>query len=186
MRFLIILFGGLLANGSDPDMPDWMNTKGPNSLLDDTGKFVDDATELKYQEYVKRNSNAGKNIRDRLNWKAASDHFAALKEQGRNFELEKLDEFKKVATEVQEQITIVTNDGTKIVVDAIGYDKSTGALVIQEYKSSATAPFTDNQIAGFPELTANGGVIVGAGKGDIFVGGFPIPPGTEITIIRPK
>ena len=68
-----------------------------------------------------------------------------------------------MATDVQEQITIVTKDGTKIRVDAIGYDK-TGALLIEEYKSSATAPLTSNQRDGFVELLESGGVIVGEGN----------------------
>ncbi|MGH1018572.1 hypothetical protein ACQVU2_20210 [Bacillus mycoides] len=70
----------------------------------------------------------------------------------------------KVATDVQEQITIVTKDGTKIRVDAIGYDKKTGELLIEEYKSSATAPLTSNQRNGFVELLESGGFIVGEGN----------------------
>ena len=49
---------------------------------------------------------------------------AKLRNQGRDFEKEAINEFKKVATDVQEQLTIVTKDGTKIRVDAIGYDKN--------------------------------------------------------------
>lgn len=119
-----------------------------------------------------------------MDWKEASDTFAKIKEQGRAFELEKLEEFKKIATDVQEQITIVTNDGTRIRVDAIGYDKQTGELIIQEYKSSLTAPFTDNQIKGFEELRMHGGIIVGEGKG-VFVGEVDIPSGTTVEVIRP-
>ena len=36
--------------------------------------------------------------------------------------------------------------------------------VIQEYKSSLTAPLTNNQARAFPEIFENGGVVVGKGK----------------------
>ncbi|MEI5946345.1 hypothetical protein WBS58_13315 [Bacillus albus] len=153
--------------------------------LDSSGKFFDDVLESKYQDYVNRNTKSGKNIRDRLDWKEASDKWAKLRNQGRDFEIEAINEFKKVATDVQEQITIVTKDGTKIRVDAIGYDKKTGALLIEEYKSSATAPLTSNQRDGFVELLESGGVIVGEGKG-IFINGVEIPPGTAVKIVRPN
>ena len=59
-------------------------------------------------------------------------------------------------------------------------------MLIQEYKSSATAPLTENQLEAF-ELISKGsnGTVVGKGKG-IFKGGFEIPPGTNIEVIRPK
>lgn len=61
-------------------------------------------------------------------------------------------EFEKIADNVVEQVTIKTNQGTRIRVDAIGTDKTIGNIAIQEYKSSITAPLTKNQIKGFPEL----------------------------------
>ena len=60
-----------------------------------------------------------------------------------------------------------------------------GNVVIQEYKSSLTAPLTKNQTKAFPEIFENGGTVVGKGKG-IFKGGYQIPSGTEISIIRPN
>ncbi|MBW3494701.1 hypothetical protein [Bacillus sp. FDAARGOS_1420] len=161
------------------------NTGNKVAGLDSSGKFFDDVLESKYQDYVKRNTKSDKNVRDRLDWKEASDKWAKLRNQGRDFEIEAINEFKKVATDVQEQITIVTKDGTKIRVDAIGYDKKTGALLIAEYKSSATAPLTSNQRDGFVELLESGGVIVGEGKG-IFINGVEIPPGTAVKIVRPN
>ncbi|WP_242311011.1 hypothetical protein [Bacillus cereus group sp. BfR-BA-01331] len=161
------------------------NTGNKVAGLDSSGKFFDDVLESKYQDYVKRNTKSDKNVRDRLDWKEASDKWAKLRNQGRDFEIEAINEFKKVATDVQEQITIVTKDGTKIRVDAIGYDKKTGALLIEEYKSSATAPLTSNQRDGFVELLESGGVIVGEGKG-IFINGVEIPPGTAVKIVRPN
>ena len=68
----------------------------------------------------------------------------------------------------------MSSQGTKIRVDAIGTDKPTGNIVIQEYKSSETASLTKNQIKGFPELQIGGGSVVGKGKG-IFKGSTPIP-----------
>lgn len=140
------------------------NTGNKVAGLDSNGEFFDDVLESKYQDYVKRKTKSGKSVRDRLDWKEASDKWAKLRNQGRDFEKEAINEFKKVATDVQEQLTIVTKDGTKIRVDAIGYDKKIGALLIEEYKSSATAPLTSNQRDGFVELLESGGVIVGEGN----------------------
>lgn len=99
------------------------NTGNKVAGLDSNGEFFDDVLESKYQDYVKRKTKSGKSVRDRLDWKEASDKWAKLRNQGRDFEIEAINEFKKVATDVQEQITIVTKDGTKIRVDAIEYDK---------------------------------------------------------------
>ena len=53
-----------------------------------------------------------------------------------------------------------------------------GNVVINEYKSSLTAPLTSNQKIVFPEIFESGATIVGKGKG-IFSGGYQIPPGTS-------
>ena len=103
---------------------------------------------------------------------------------GRAFEEAKMPEFSSGVNNAVEQVTIKTNQGTKIRVDAIGIDKNTGNVIINEFKSSATAPLTKNQIKGFPELQKSGGVVVGKGKG-IFTGGYQIPP-TKVEIIRPN
>ena len=88
-----------------------------------------------------------------------------------------------VSAEAYEPGSILT-EGTKIRVDAIGVDKNTGNVVINEFKSSQTAPLTPNQKVGFPQLEAGGGTVVGNGKG-IFTGGFEVPAGTKVEIIRP-
>ena len=44
------------------------------NLLDGSGKFIDDALEDKYQVYVKRNTKSGKAVRERLDWKEASEY----------------------------------------------------------------------------------------------------------------
>ena len=46
-----------------------------DKLLGDAGKFTDDLLENDYQKYVKRNTKAGKTVRDRADWKKASDYY---------------------------------------------------------------------------------------------------------------
>lgn len=106
------------------------------------------------------------------------------KEKGELFAKKKTEEFKKRADNVENEITVKTDGGTKTRLDAIGYDKKTGEIRIQEYKSSDTAPLTKNQKKGFPEIETSGAEIVGKGKGE-FSGGKKIPP-TKIDIIRPN
>jgi hypothetical protein len=106
-------------------------------------------------------------------------------QQGKAFEQQEFPKFSEKTTNAVEQITIKTNDGTKIRVDAIGLDKTDGSVVINEFKSSSTAPLTPNQKIGYPQLEVNGGTVVGQGKG-IFTGDYEIPPGTKVEIVRPK
>ncbi|MBE6839017.1 MAG: hypothetical protein E7507_05680 [Ruminococcus sp.] len=79
---------------------------------------------------------------------------------------------------------LLCKKGMRTCVDAIGID-SNGNIVINEFKSSATAPLTNNQKNAFPEILKSGGIVVGKGKG-IFRGEYKIPPGTEVKIIRPQ
>ena len=102
--------------------------------------------------------------------------------RGAAYEKEKYAEFSKVHSHSAEQVTIRTASGTKIRVDAIGYDAE-GKLVIQEFKSSQSAGFTKNQKKAFPELAKTGGIVVGREKGK-FKGGDIIPP-TKVKVIRP-
>ncbi len=48
-----------------------------------------------------------------------------------------------------------------------------------------TAPLIKNQQNAFPEIFESGATVVGKGKG-IFSGGYKIPPGTKVMIIRPE
>ena len=105
------------------------------------------------------------------------------KARGAAFEQQKYAEFSAENKHAVQQITIKTPSGTRTRVDAIGIDAD-GNIVIQEYKSSATAPLTQNQKNAFKEIEASGGIVVGAGK-DIFTGGYQIPVGTKIKVIRP-
>jgi len=104
--------------------------------------------------------------------------------QGKAYEQQEFSKFANKADEAVEQVTIKTTDGTKVRVDAIGIDKNSGNVVINEFKSSPTAPLTKNQKIGFPQLESDGGTVVGKGKG-IFTGGYEIPAGTKVEIIRP-
>ena len=46
-----------------------------DELLDDSGKFLDSDLEKRYQNYVERKKREGKEYRDRLDWKQASDYW---------------------------------------------------------------------------------------------------------------
>ena len=110
--------------------------------------------------------------------------FGENRANGRAFERQEFAKFSSKYNNAVEQITIKTPSGVKTRVDAIGFDAD-GNIIIHEYKSSLTAPLTKNQKAAFPEIFESGATVVGKGKGSIFVGGFQIPPGTKVTIIRP-
>jgi hypothetical protein len=106
---------------------------------------------------------------------------------GSDFETPNHDHFKTGASDAQNQITIKTYKGTRFRIDDIGTSDVTGRLILREYKSSANAPFTQNQRQGFQELYEGGGTVVGAGKG-VYSGkngGFSIAPGTRVTVVRP-
>jgi hypothetical protein len=85
-------------------------------------------------------------------------------------------------TGVVQQVTVRTNSGVRTRLDALGRDAS-GTIRCTECKSSATAPFTTNQAAAFPEIQQSGAVVVGRGKPG-FPGGTQIPP-TTVDVIRP-
>jgi len=57
-----------------------------------------------------------------------------------------------------------------LIVDAIGVDKNTGNVVINEYKSSSTAPLTKNQKVGFPQLESGEELLLVKEKGYLKVG----------------
>ena len=103
--------------------------------------------------------------------------------QGREFEQQEFAKYSLQNSNAVEQITVKTSSGVKTRVDAMGIN-SNGNVVISEFKSSATAPLTNNQRIAFPEIFERGGTVVGRGKG-IFTGGYQISPGTEVKIIRP-
>lgn len=155
-------------------------------LIDDDGTFKDPELEEAYNKYVKNKKKAGEEPRDRENWKEASDWWKKIRKQGEKFAKEQFDEFQKEYSNAQKEVTIKINnkEGTKIRVDAIAKDKK-GNIIIQEYKSSETAPYTKNQESGFPDLYKYGGEVVGNGK-EGFAGGTPIPSGTDVEVVRPS
>ena len=113
-----------------------------------------------------------------------ADVLAQNRTNGRAFEQQEFAKFSSQNNNAVEQITVKTSSGVKTRVDAIGLDAN-GNVVINEYKSSLTAPLTSNQKIAFPEIFESGATVVGKGKG-IFSGGYQIPPGTKVTIIRPE
>ena len=113
-----------------------------------------------------------------------ADVLAQNRANGRAFEQQEFAKFSSQNNNAVEQITVKTSSGVRTRVDAIGLDAN-GNVVINEYKSSLTAPLTDNQKIAFPEIFDSGATVVGKGKG-IFSGGYQIPPGTKVTIIRPE
>ena len=113
-----------------------------------------------------------------------ADVLAQNRVNGRAFEQQEFAKFSSQNSKAVEQITVKTPSGVRTRVDAIGLDTN-GNVVINEYKSSLTAPLTDNQKIAFPEIFESGATVVGKGKG-IFTGGYQIPPGTKVTIIRPE
>lgn len=129
--------------------------------------------------------NASENSMDSAGSKSItkSEVLANNRIQGRAYEQQEFANFSSQNSNAVEQITIKTDTGVKTRVDAIGID-SEGNIVISEFKSSTTAPLTGNQEAAFPEIMESGGDVVGKGKG-IFSGGFQIPAGTKVKIIRP-
>jgi len=67
-------------------------------------------------------------------------------------------------------------------MDVVSKDAS-GNVVLQEAKSSATAPLTPNQAAAHPEIGQTGGTVVGQGKPG-YPGGTQIPA-TKVQVVRP-
>ena len=139
------------------------------------------ATQNKLRSIFANNDAA---MREALESGRKGDVLAQNRAKGRAFEQQEFAKFSQNCSDAVEQITIKTPSGVKTRVDAIGLDTN-GNVVIQEYKSSLTAPLTNNQARAFPEIFKNGGVVVGNGKG-IFTGGYQIPAGTEVKIVRPN
>ncbi len=174
-----------IKNGND-GAADAVNERLDSDLLDSNGKFKDADLQSKYDTYCEMKNKAGKKHRDPLDWKEASERWAELREQGKVFADEKFNKFAQKYENAQPEITIVTNEGegTKIRVDGIATDEE-GNIIIQEYKSSETAPYTKNQDKGFSELYSSGGKVVGKGKKE-FSEGYEIPAGTRVQVVRPN
>jgi RHS repeat-associated protein len=113
------------------------------------------------------------------------------KKKGDDFEKKVTEKLKNDGHEkVGEQITIKPNPDPggqtpkKVKLDDVSMKD--GKFKLTDAKSSATAPNTPNQKAGYPLIERNGGTVVGKGaakKG--YPEGTKIPP-TKVDIIRPN
>ena len=143
---------------------------------------------------IKTGINGKESIQDEKNYgideklgstRTKTDIVLKNREQGRAFEEQSIKELTKgTYIDVEAQISIRTNENTRIRADALAVNGLTGELEIFEFKSSETAPLTKNQSKGFPELYQGGGIVIGKGKG-IFTRGYYIPKGTVVKIRRP-
>ncbi|MEE1247790.1 MAG: RHS repeat-associated core domain-containing protein, partial [Lachnospiraceae bacterium] len=88
-----------------------------------------------------------------------ADVLAQNRANGRAFEQQEFAKFGSQNNNAVEQITVKTSSGVKTRVDAIGLDAN-GNVVINEYKSSLTAPLTDNQKIAYPEIFDSGATVV--------------------------
>jgi hypothetical protein len=104
------------------------------------------------------------------------------RERGKALENETVEELRKDSTNIQQEVTVKTESGTKTRLDIVR-EKSDGTIECVECKSSETAPLTKNQKKAFPEIEQTGATVVGKGKPG-FEGGSSIPP-TKVKIVRP-
>lgn len=166
---------------------------GKQVLRFGVGKFVDHLNvkrinaelDTSYQDYSSRKLNAGETSLTKSEWQKKVETLEKNKASSADFKATQTEEFNKIATNVEKRITIATNmDGEikKVRVDAIGVD-SNGKIRIQDYTTSSNIPSKRQAI--LDNISQNGGVIVGKGKGE-FVGGVEIPKGTRIEIISHK
>jgi hypothetical protein len=150
--------------------------------VNDAGKVIDNISDVsKGIDATKQTSNVASEV---IEGGSQADVLAKNRTQGKAFEQQEFSDFSKTNSNAVEQVTIKTSSGTNTRVDAIGLDGN-GNVVINEFKSSASAPLTPNQKIAFPEIYSSGGTVVGKGKG-VFTGGYQIPSGTEVKIIRPE
>ncbi|WP_058487056.1 RHS repeat-associated core domain-containing protein [Defluviitalea phaphyphila] len=154
------------------------------------GKFIDFSLENQYQKYRFKKLTQGvaeSKIKSREEWKEILDRLNKNRKAGREYEIEKFAEFCEYTNEAQQQILIAVKDSSGDIyrtrVDAVGIDKDTGDIIIEEYKASLTAPLTENQKIVFKLLKNNEGSVVGRGKG-IFTKGYKIPKGTKVKVKR--
>jgi filamentous hemagglutinin len=72
---------------------------------------------------------------------------------------------------------------TQTKLDLVGRDPVSSTIMLMEGKSSATAPLTSAQAVAFPDIAANGAVVIGKGKPG-YPPGTVIPP-TSVVVRRP-
>lgn len=175
----IIGKGSQLPDGYSPKDNSVIGPKG--SVYSNTGKTDD------YGNTVYSNNGGYYTFKNGIKTKVTSPNpptnIQQNSEKGKEFEQKHFEKYQQENVISQREITIKTENGTKVRVDMIGKDEH-GVINCVESKSSQTAPLTDNQKTGYPDLERNGGVIVGEGKPG-FEGGTKLPP-TKVEIVRPE
>ena len=135
-----------------------------------------------YNDYVAHKTSLGEKPLSMSDWKLKVNNLKQNQTVGKEFKVAQTENFKQIASHVENRITIATIiDGQikKVQVDAIGFD-SNGKIRIQDYTASSN--ISSKRQAILDNISQNGGVIVGKGKGE-FVGGVEIPKGTRIDVI---
>ena len=135
-----------------------------------------------YNDYVAHKTSVGEEPLSMSDWKLKVNNLKQNQTVGKEFKVAQTENFKQIASHVENRITIATIiDGQikKVQVDAIGFD-SNGKIRIQDYTASSN--ISSKRQAILDNISQNGGVIVGKGKGE-FVGGVEIPKGTRIDVI---
>ena len=136
-----------------------------------------------YNNYVAQKTSLGEQPLSMSDWKLKVNNLKQNQTAGKEFKVAQTENFKQIASHVENRITIATIiDGQikKVQVDAIGFD-SNGKIRIQDYTASSN--ISSKRQAILDNIERNGGVIVGKGKGK-FVGGVEIPKGTRIDVIN--
>ena len=136
-----------------------------------------------YNNYVAHKTSLGEQPLSMSDWKVKVNNLKQNQTVGKEFKVAQTENFKQIASHVENRITIATTvDGQikKVQVDAIGFD-SNGKIRIQDYTASSN--ISSKRQAILDNIERNGGVIVGKGKGK-FVGGVEIPKGTRIDVIN--
>ena len=136
-----------------------------------------------YNDYVAHKTSVGEKPLSMSDWKLKVNNLKQNQTVGKEFKVAQTENFKQIASHVENRITIATIiDGQikKVQVDAIGFD-SNGKIRIQDYTASSN--ISSKRQAILDNIERNGGVIVGKGKGK-FVGGVEIPKGTRIDVIK--
>lgn len=84
---------------------------------------------------------------------------AENRKRGAAFEKKEFAKFKEMYPNARSQVTVKTPSGVRTRLDAIARDLD-GNVVIQEFKSSLTAPYTKNQNKAFQEIFERGGATI--------------------------
>jgi RHS repeat-associated protein len=105
-------------------------------------------------------------------------------QRGAAFEQQLLLEAQATQIDVATQLSVRSlGTWTRTKLDLVGRDPITGVVILTEGKSSATATLTAAQTAAFPDIAANGAVVIGRGKPGYPRGTVIVP--TPVVIKRP-